>query len=71
MLLLSAGFFPLEDDAKSRKARSKKGDSILLAREGGVVVQEMRAAGFKMLKRVLRPTNDSGELGELLLYLRK
>ncbi len=70
VMLLSAGFFPL-DDEKSRKSRAKKGNSILLAREGGVVVQEMRAAGFALLKRVLRPTNDSGELGELLLYLRK
>jgi len=70
VMLLSAGFFPLEDE-KARKSRAKKGNSILLAREGGVVVQEMRAAGFALLHRVLRPTNDSGELGELLLYLRK
>jgi len=71
VLLLSAGFFPLEDEGKSRRSRAKKGNSILLAREGGVVVHEMRSAGFEMLKRVLRPTDDSGELGELLLYLRK
>jgi len=71
VLLLSAGFFPIEDAGKTRKSRAKKGNSILLASEGGVVVHEMRAAGFSLLHRVLRPTNDSGELGELLLYLRK
>ncbi len=71
VLLLSAGFFPVEDAGKTRKSRAKKGNSILLASEGGVVVHEMRAAGFSLLHRVLRPTNDSGELGELLLYLRK
>jgi SAM-dependent methyltransferase len=71
VLLLSAGYFPLEDETASRKSRTKKGGKILLASEGGVVVQEMRAAGFELLKRVLRMTADSGELGELLLYLRK
>lgn len=71
VLLLSAGYFPFDDEATPRKVRGKKGGKILLAREGGVVVQEMRAAGFELLKRVLRQTEDSGELGELLLYLRK
>jgi SAM-dependent methyltransferase len=71
ILLLSAGYFPFEDDAAPRKVRGRKGGKILLAREGGVVVHEMRSAGFDLLQRVLRPTTDSGELGELLLYLRK
>jgi SAM-dependent methyltransferase len=71
ILLLSAGYFPFDDEASPRKVRGKKGGKILLAREGGVVVQEMRATGFELLKRVLRPTVDSGELGELILYLRK
>ena len=68
MLLLSTGYFPLDGDTKPRRG---KGGKILLANEGGVVVQEMRAAGFQMMKRILRTTADSGELGELLLYLRK
>ena len=71
IMLLSAGYFPLEDEGAPRKVRSKPGANILLASEGGVVVQEMRAAGFALLKRVLRQTADSGELGELILYLQK
>ncbi len=69
ILFLSAGFFPLDGDAKARRPR--KSGRILLANEGGVVVQEMRSAGFEMIKRVLRQTADSGDLGELLLYMRK
>ena len=70
VLFLSAGFFPLPDDAEKRKAR-KPAQKLLLAQEGGMVVYELRAAGFDLLHRVLRKTNDSGEYGELLLYLRK
>ena len=70
ILYLSAGFFPLGED--KRAARSRKGsEKILLAHEGGVVVNELQRSGFELLHRVLRQTMDSGEYGELLLYLRK
>lgn len=36
-----------------------------------MVVSEARQAGFEVLHRVLRPTADSGEFGELMLTLRK
>lgn len=69
VLLLSAGFFPL-DNQTGRKA-PKGGTKLLLAREGGVVVNELRQAGFELLHRILRKTADSGDYSELLLYLRK
>lgn len=71
ILYLSTGFFPLED-APRKSSRSRRGESkILLAHEGGVVVNELRRAGFDLLHRALRQTTDSGEFGELLLTLRK
>ena len=48
----------------------EEGDAELVAREGGVVVNELRQAGFDLLHRVLRKTADSGDYGELLLYFR-
>jgi SAM-dependent methyltransferase len=67
---LSAGFFPLPEGYE--KPKSKKGPpKVLLVREGGVVVNEVRQAGFDPVHRVLRPTADSGEYGELLLTLKK
>jgi SAM-dependent methyltransferase len=69
VFLLSAGFFPVDEDKKLRAKRQES--KVLLAREGGVVVGEMMQGGFQLLERVLRPTQDSGELAELLLYLRK
>jgi len=74
VFVLSAGFFPLPESARPRGARSarparKPAPKILLVREGGVVVNEVRQAGFEVAKRVLRPTADSGDMGELILYL--
>ncbi len=73
VLFLSAGYFPLTGSAgPKKKTKSRRAASqILLAREGGVVVGELRKAGFTLLHRVLRQTADSGDLGELLLTLRK
>jgi SAM-dependent methyltransferase len=72
VFLLSAGFFPTDDKSpKERKAPRGSGSKLLLAREGGVVVNELRQAGFEMLHRILRKTADSGDYGELLLYLKK
>lgn len=72
VLLLSAGFFPADGSkAKRRRKRKTKKGKILLAREGGVVVNELRQAGFRLLHRILRPTKDSGDLCELILYLAK
>jgi hypothetical protein len=34
-------------------------------------VNELRQAGFDLLHRILRKTGDSGDYGELLLYLKK
>jgi len=70
VLLLSAGFFPF-DDKNGKKAPPRGGTKLLLAREGGVVVNELRQAGFDLTHRVLRKTADSGDYGELLLYLKK
>ncbi len=70
VLLLSAGFFPF-DDKSGKKAPPRGGTKLLLAREGGVVVNELRQAGFDLLHRILRKTADSGDYGELLLYLKK
>jgi SAM-dependent methyltransferase len=70
VLLLSAGFFPF-DDKTGKKAPPRGGTKLLLAREGGVVVNELRQAGFDLTHRVLRKTADSGDYGELLLYLKK
>lgn len=67
---LSAGFFPLPEGYEKPKSK-KAAPKILLVREGGVVVSEVRQAGFELLHRVLRPTSDSGEYGELLLSMRK
>jgi SAM-dependent methyltransferase len=67
---LSAGFFPLPEGHERPKSK-KASPKVLLVREGGVVVSEVRQAGFEVLHRVLRPTSDSGEYGELLLTLRK
>jgi SAM-dependent methyltransferase len=69
VFLLSAGFFPLPDGKKPRSR--KAAERILLAEEGGVVVNELQQAGFSLCQRALRQTADSGDLGELLLYLRK
>jgi SAM-dependent methyltransferase len=72
VLLLSAGFFPLDDKAVANGKRPPKGGTkLLLAREGGVVVNELRQAGFDLMHRILRKTADSGDYGELLLYLKK
>ena len=71
MMLLSAGFFPIEGSTAGKKAPPKGGTKLLLAREGGVVVNELRQAGFELLHRILRKTADSGDYGELLLYLKK
>ena len=71
VLLLSAGFFPIDSQAGGKKAPPKGGTKLLLAREGGVVVNELRQAGFELLHRILRKTGDSGDYGELLLYLKK
>jgi SAM-dependent methyltransferase len=69
---LSAGFFPLPDGAEKPGREKKKAQpKILLVREGGVVVNEVRQAGFEVAHRVLRHTADSGDYGELLLTLRK
>ncbi len=70
VLLLSAGYFPI-DDKGGKKAPPRGGTKLLLAREGGVVVNELRQAGFDLLHRILRKTADSGDYGELLLYLKK
>jgi SAM-dependent methyltransferase len=70
VLLLSAGFFPF-DDKSGKKAPPRGGTKLLLAREGGVVVNELRQAGFDLMHRILRKTADSGDYGELLLYLKK
>ena len=69
VLLLSAGFFPLTNQTGRRAPRG--GTKLLLAREGGVVVNELRQAGFELLHRILRKTADSGDYGELILYLKK
>jgi SAM-dependent methyltransferase len=69
VFLLSAGFFPL--DNQTGKKAPKGGTKLLLAREGGVVVNELRQAGFELLQRNLRKTADSGDYGELILYLKK
>jgi SAM-dependent methyltransferase len=71
VLLLSAGFFPIDNNAGGKKAPPRGGTKLLLAREGGVVVNELRQAGFDLLHRILRKTGDSGDYGELLLYLKK
>jgi SAM-dependent methyltransferase len=71
VLLLSAGFFPIDSHSGGKKAPPKGGTKLLLAREGGVVVNELRQAGFELLHRILRRTGDSGDYGELLLYLKK
>jgi SAM-dependent methyltransferase len=70
VFLLSCGFFPI-DDRSGKKAPPRGGTKLLLAREGGVVVNELRQAGFELLHRILRKTGDSGDYGELLLYLKK
>jgi SAM-dependent methyltransferase len=69
VLLLSAGFFPLSNQTGKKAPRG--GTKLLLAREGGVVVNELRQAGFELLHRILRKTADSGDYGELILYLKK
>jgi SAM-dependent methyltransferase len=71
VLLLSAGFFPIDSHTGGKKAPPRGGTKLLLAREGGVVVNELRQAGFDLLHRILRKTGDSGDYGELLLYLKK
>jgi SAM-dependent methyltransferase len=72
VLLLSAGFFPIDSQpGGGKKAPPRGGTKLLLAREGGVVVNELRQAGFELLHRILRKTGDSGDYGELLLYLKK
>lgn len=71
VMLLSAGFFPIDNSPGAKKAPPKGGTKLLLAREGGVVVNELRQAGFELLHRILRKTGDSGDYGELLLYLKK
>lgn len=68
---ISAGFFPLPEGYEKPRATKKVSPKVLLVREGGVVVNEVRQAGFDPVHRVLRPTADSGEYGELFLYLRK
>lgn len=75
VFLLSAGFFPLPESARPKggakppKGPRKPVPKILLVREGGVVVNEVRHAGFEVAKRVLRTTADSGDMGELILTL--
>jgi SAM-dependent methyltransferase len=69
VLYLSAGFFAMPND--DRKNKRPPATKLLLVREGGVVVNEVRQAGFEVIHRVLRPTADSGDFGELLLTLRK
>jgi len=73
IFVLSAGFFPFADEKKSSRGRDKADarKKLLLAREGGVVVGELRQGGFELQHRVLRRTQDSGELAELILYMRK
>jgi SAM-dependent methyltransferase len=71
VLLLSAGFFPFDDKNGNKKTPPRGGTKLLLAREGGVVVNELRQAGFELMHRILRKTADSGDYGELLLYLKK
>ena len=56
---LSAGFFPLPEGVEKPKGSKKAPPKILLVREGGMIVNEIRQAGFEMVHRVLRPTNDS------------
>ncbi len=70
VFLLSCGFFPI-DDKSGKKAPPKGGTKLLLVKEGGVVVNELRQAGFELLHRILRKTGDSGDYGELILYLKK
>jgi SAM-dependent methyltransferase len=71
ILLLSAGFFPMAETAGTKRTPPKGGGKLLLAREGGVVVNELRQAGFELLHRLLRKTADSGDYGELILTLKK
>lgn len=70
IFLLSAGFFVLPDD-DGKTPKRKPNTKLLLVREGGVVVNEIRQAGFELVQRVLRVTADSGDFGELILTLRK
>jgi SAM-dependent methyltransferase len=70
VFFLSAGFFPLPN-SDGKRQRKPPVTKILLVREGGVVVNEIRQAGFDLVHRVLRTTSDSGDFGELLLTLRK
>jgi SAM-dependent methyltransferase len=71
IFLLSAGFFPLDDRSPKDRKAPRSVSKLLLVREGGVVVGELRQAGFELLHRTLRKTADSGDYGELLLYLKK
>ncbi len=71
VFFLSAGFFPFDDKAAKDRRAPRSGHKLLLAREGGVVVNELRQAGFELLHRTLRKTADSGDYGELILYLKK
>ncbi|MCG3133527.1 MAG: hypothetical protein HMLKMBBP_00705 [Planctomycetes bacterium] len=70
VFLLSAGFFELPGEPKGAKRRPPQ-TKLLLVREGGVVVNEVRQAGFDVAVRSLKQTADSGDYGELLLYLVK
>ena len=71
VLFLSAGYFPLDNASGKERRAPRTGTKLLLAREGGMVVNELQQAGFQLLNRVLRKTADSGDYGELILYLKK